>query len=184
MSQIIHTKDFGDIEVERAWVDGTMGIGVTPQGAYVHLSGLPVQSRAELEAVIHDTAELADACYWLEHRHDITEEAKKRVVCNPNGSYEFEDGTPVNSVVELIDSMGQGNPALEPAILWFAKEAERRQHAAVLAATSIGNMTKEVKAQTPPPETMPQAQPTKAPRKTAVKRGMRPAPALAATITV
>ena len=182
MSQIIHTKDFGTIEIERSWVNGTMGIGVTPKGAYCHLSGLPVQSREELETVGMSADELADAVYWLDHRHDVVDTPAMRVVCNTDGSYEFEDGTPIGSVVELIDSMGQGNPALEPAILWFAKESERRQHAEVMRATTIGSMAEEV-ASIPPAETLPQAVPTKAPRKTAVKRGGKPAPA-ATQITV
>ena len=73
MSQIIHTKDFGTIEIERSWVNGTMGIGVTPKGAYCHLSGLPVQSREELETVGMSADELADAVYWLDHRHDVVD---------------------------------------------------------------------------------------------------------------
>ena len=188
MPQVIHTKDFGDILIEKAWVNGTMGIGVTPSGAYVHLSGLAVNSREEFEAVHMNAEELADACYWLDHRHDIEEEAPKRIVFNPDGSYEFEDGTPINSITELIDAMGQGNPALEAACLWFSQETLRRQDKAVRDATEIGGMARKV-AEQATEEKVNAAPPAPAPRKKAVPKKKaapprRNAPQPAAEITV
>lgn len=144
MASILQTKDFGPIEVERVWANGTMLIGITPTGSYVHTSGLAVQSKEEFEAVGMNPQDLAEACYWLEHRHDIVEEAPKRIVFNPDGSYEFEDGSPINSITELIDAMGQGNPALEAACLWFSQETLRRQERAVREATELGGMAKQV----------------------------------------
>lgn len=187
MPQVIHTKDYGDIVVEKAWVNGTMGIGVTPKGAYVHLSGLAVQSREEFEAVNMNPEELAEAVYWLEHRHDIVEEAPKRIVFNPDGSYEFEDGTPIQSITELIDAMGQNNPALEAACMWFSQETLRRQEKAVRDATQIGKMAKQVqeapaqeeKVQAKPPAVAPRK---KAAPKKAVARGRAPQPAAEITV--
>lgn len=144
MASILQTKDFGPIEVERVWANGTMLIGVTPKGAYVHTSGLAVQSREEFEAVGMNPEELAEACYWLEHRHDVVEEAPKRIMFNPDGSYEFEDGSPITSITELIEAMGQNNPALEAACLWFSQETLRRQEKAVREATELGGMAKQV----------------------------------------
>jgi hypothetical protein len=157
-----------------------MGIGVTPQGSYVHLSGLPVQTVAELKQVIHDKEELADAIHWLEHRHDFEEEKPKRIVFNPDGSYEFEDGTPINSITELIDAMGQGNPALEAACLWFSKEIERRQKVEAAQNTEIGQMAKEVAQLNEAPSKPATAPPVH--RKVAHKRNTK-APA-AAEVTV
>ncbi|MEW6385911.1 MAG: hypothetical protein AB1491_00120 [Thermodesulfobacteriota bacterium] len=143
MGQILFTKNYGEIEIEKSWAKGTAHIAKLVGGAYVHISGLPVQSKAELREVITDPQELAQALDWFDHRHDEPEKEPRRLILNPDGTMIFDDGTPVTSVSEIVEAIKPG-PLLDAALLSFAKQQEKEKKAQAAAKRPGGRAGKKV----------------------------------------
>lgn len=133
MPQKIFTKQFGEVVFKRSWATTTMHIGELLDGGYAHLpGGLPVKSRAELEACIPHGDELEAAVNWFEHRNDPVEDTpQKRLVLQPDGSYLFDDGSKVTSISDLVNHIRPGL-ALDAAVQWFSEK--KRQEDTIKAA--------------------------------------------------
>lgn len=125
MAQKLFTKKFGEIEVEQSWVDGANHIALLTNGAYCHITGLPIRSKSELQAVL--TGEnLERALHWFDHRHDDDEKPPRRIMFEPDGTPVFEDGAPVESVSDLVQSLQPG-PVLDGAIKALVLKQEGKQ---------------------------------------------------------
>lgn len=143
MPQILHTKDFGDIEVVRSFVKGNLHIVELTNGAYAHSSGLPVQSKDELREAIPKGHALDKALHWWEHRNDETEAPKRRILIQPDGTIAFDDGTPVTSISEIIEYVPRG-PFLDAAIAAFTTMKGIAQEEAKAAQTFAGKTAKKM----------------------------------------
>ena len=117
MAQKLFTKKFGEIEVEQSWQEGSYHIARLTNGAYVHITGLPVRTKTELRAVLRDEA-LAVAEHWFDHRHDDDEKAPKGIIFRGDDVL-FEDGTPVETPSDLVQSLSPG-PGLDAALMVLA----------------------------------------------------------------
>lgn len=120
MGQLIYTKQFGTLEVERSFHEPPYHIAKCTNGAYVHISGLPVNNKAELRKAI-PVEYLQEALDWFDHRHETEGTPPLRVIVNPDGSCEFEDGSSIESTSQLVQALKPG-PMLDAALLWFTKQ--------------------------------------------------------------
>jgi hypothetical protein len=152
MPQILHTKDFGDIEVARSFVKGNLHIVELTNGAYAHSSGLPVQSKDELREAIPKGPALEKALNWWEHRDDEVEAPKRSILIKPDGTLSFDDGTPVGSISEIIEHVPRG-PFLDAAIKTFTMMQGIAQEEEKAAQTVAGKTAKKIAKSKPKPKT-------------------------------
>jgi hypothetical protein len=122
--QTLDTGRFGQIQVIQTWVMKGKSISKLGNGAFVHTTGLPLASKKEITEVIPPGPDQDEAVYWFEHRHDEPEEQGRRIVMNPDGSFAFEDGTPIASITEITQALKPG-PHQEVVIRWFIAEQEK-----------------------------------------------------------
>jgi hypothetical protein len=121
MGQFIHTKNFGSIELEHGgWQNGSFHIARCTNGAYVHITGLPVKAKKEFVQAGMEGADLEAAKHWFDHRGETAENPSLRVMVEPDGSCIFEDGSPITSISQLTQALKPG-PMLDAALLWFTK---------------------------------------------------------------
>jgi len=166
MAQKLFTKKFGEIEVEKSWQEGGQHIALLTNGAYVHITGVPVRTKAELRAVMDGEA-LAAAEHWFDHRHDDDEKAPRRIMFEADGSPVFEDGTSVESPSDLVQSLKPG-PVLDAALMALATKMAARK-AVEAKKQQAHEKVKEVAAEQKATERVAQKV---APKKTG-KTGMR-----------
>lgn len=120
--QMIYTKNFGDLQVVRSWVEGANHVALLANGAYVHITGLPIMDKAILRKTI-PIEYLPEALDWFEHRHDEKGEQPLRVMFEADGSFTLEDGSPITSISQLTQALKPG-PILDAALMWFTKTHE------------------------------------------------------------
>lgn len=149
MAQKIYTKKFGEIEVERSWTDGPHHIAKLTNGAYCHITGLPIYNKSELAAVLTG-ADLEDALNWFDHRHEAEEGPPRRIMFEADGTPVFEDGSPVENSADLIQSLKPG-PVLDAALQAFYKKQEAKKAAEKLAQTPAGDAAHRVAGKKSPP---------------------------------
>jgi len=118
--QILHTKQFGDLKVVMSFHEPPYHVALCENGAYVDINGLPIQDKAILRKAI-PVEFLQDALDWFDHRHEMEGAPPLRVIVNPDGSCEFEDGSPIESTSQLTQALKPG-PMLDAALLWFTKK--------------------------------------------------------------
>jgi len=125
MPQLIKRSAFGDLNFIRTWVNGNMHIGNLVEGGYAHLGGMPVTMKSELEDTIPKGKFLDEALLWFANKDKVktSKEKKKRIMVESDGSYVFEDGSPIMGVGDLFSSMPIG-PALDAAVVWFVAKAK------------------------------------------------------------
>ena len=140
MGQKLFTKSYGEIEVECSWVEGPHHLARLTNGAYVHITGLPVNSKAELRAVLTGD-DLEKALDWFDHRHDGKEQVFKRVMFDADGTPIFEDGTPVESPSDLVQALKPG-PVLDAALMALSKKLEEKRRAEKTAQKKAGAVAK------------------------------------------
>lgn len=118
--QTINRAGYGDLTFQKTWVGGNLHIGKLADGSYAHLAGMPVSQRSEIEDVIPKGKDLEEALKWFETKDDVKPRSasSKRIIIEPDGSYSFEDGSPVKTIRELMDALPKG-PALDAAVTWF-----------------------------------------------------------------
>ncbi len=145
MSQILHTKDFGDIEVENSYVKGNLHVVELTGGGYAHSSGLPVQNKRELQDTLPAGPVLEAALKWWEHRDDEPETPKRSILFRPDGTLAFDDGSPVQSISEIIQHVPPG-PFLDAAVTVFTKMQGAAQEAAEAAQTLAGQTAEKIVA--------------------------------------
>lgn len=141
MPQIISTKN-GTIEVERSWSEGPHHIARLTNGAYCHITGLPIKDKKELREVLTGE-DLEKALHWFDHRHDEETKAARRVILEPDGTPVFEDGTPVESPSDLYQFFKPG-PVLDAAIKALVLKQEARDKAQKLAQTRAGRAAQKL----------------------------------------
>jgi len=137
MAQRLITKHYGPIEVEKSWNVGAQHIGKLVGGGYVYLTGLPVKTKQELKAIIPPGPDLDEALEWFDSPDKFSETRIKRLMLNPDGSYEFDDGSPVESVSDLVKHLQEG-PALDAALTWFVKAQEAKKGVQAEVKTKVG----------------------------------------------
>lgn len=142
MPQMIATKN-GPIEVERSWSEGPHHIALLTNGAYCHITGLPISAKKELQEVLTGE-ELEKALHWFDHRHDEQTKAARRIFLEPDGTPMFDDGTPVESPSDLYQFFKPG-PVLDGAIRALVLKQEARGKAQKLAQSKAGRATQKAK---------------------------------------
>jgi len=166
MGQKIHTKHYGTVEFEQTWSCDGLHIGRLTDGGYAHLTGLPVQSKDEIIRAIPSGPEQEAALHWWEHRNDpVEEESENRIVMNRDGSYSFEDGSPIESYADITQNTSPG-PGQDAMLVWFSEELQRRKGVQTAAETKAGAKAKAVKRNLAP----------KNPRKRAAAKTQAPPP--------
>jgi len=144
MAQFIGTKNYGVIEVDRSWQvaqkNGPEGepiqqgghVALLVNGAYCHMSGLPINSPDELRSVFCDyqgniirgmEMVLADSLEWFEHRHENEAAAIPEISFDANGFPKYADGTYLATEDEIYQCLKPG-PVMTAAIVGLA---ERRK---------------------------------------------------------
>lgn len=124
--QILKTKQFGEITFTKTWVEGSIHIGKLAGGGYLHVTGQPIGSEHEIRAVIPKGDHLDDALNWYRNRDKEPEDVKRRIMINPDGSYSFDNGEPVNTITELVQCIPPG-PALDAAVTWFTERSQKEK---------------------------------------------------------
>ena len=138
MAQKIFTKSFGMIEVERSWVvvpkqneEGSVirqggHIAQLTNGAFVHVTGLPIKSEAEIKSVL-STPDLRavrdEALEWFKNRGSEEGDPLPRIMFDADEYPIFEDGTPVEKMDDLYKCLKPG-PVLTAAIVGLNKRME------------------------------------------------------------
>jgi len=119
--QVINTSGYGDLTFIRTWSDGTIHIGKLKDGGYCHIGGPPVASKRDLESAIPSGTHLDEALDWWENKDKIEEKKDRpKIVIQGDGSYAFDDGSPIESVADFVAYIPQG-PALDAAVLWYVE---------------------------------------------------------------
>ena len=130
--QTLFSKNFGELTFVKTWaVNGGLHVGRMPNGAYAHISGLPIRSREELSPIT-DPDELARAERWLETRDrppDPTQAPLRKLYFEvEDESWRYIDNWGVVDRVEDLMAALKG-PVLTTAIVWL-------QHRQATGATS------------------------------------------------
>jgi hypothetical protein len=136
MFQKLFTKKYGELKVVRSWQEGPNHIALLTNGAYVHITGLPVKTKAELQAVLTGE-DLEKAENWFDHRHEEVENPPLRIMFEADGTPIFEDGTPVESPSDLVQSLKPG-PVLDAALVALARKMAEKQDLEALANSKVG----------------------------------------------
>jgi len=123
MSQKIFTKNFGELDVVRSWQDGPYHVAKLTNGSYAHITGLPVTSKDELRAVLVGQ-EYRDAEEWFDNRHKAATEDTPLRIMDDNGSFIFEDGSAIETVSQIIQSVKPG-AFLEVVLAWFTAKRQK-----------------------------------------------------------
>jgi hypothetical protein len=123
--QALDTGRFGVIHVLQTWVMRDKKISKLSNGAYVHTTGLPIASKKEITEVIPPGPSQDEALYWFDHRDENPEDPGRRITMNPDGSFAFDDGSPITSIAEITQALTSG-PHQEVVIRWFIKEQDKK----------------------------------------------------------
>jgi hypothetical protein len=123
--QILDTGRFGQIQVVQTWLLVGRSLCKLVDGSYCHTSGLPISSEKELVEFIPPGPDRDAALHWFRHRHDEPAEQGRRIVMNPDGSYEFDNGDPIESISEITRALKPG-PHQEVVIRWFIAQTEKK----------------------------------------------------------
>jgi len=143
MSQKLYPKKFGEIEVECSWQDGAHHIAKLSNGAYCHITGLPIKDKSELKAVLTGD-DLEAALNWFDHRHEAEENPPRRIMFEADGTPLFEDGTEVERPSDLLESLKPG-PILDAALMALARKLDAKKEAERLATESkAGKVAKKM----------------------------------------
>jgi len=143
MSQKLYPKKFGEIEVVCSWQDGPNHIAKLANGAYCHITGLPITSKAELHKVLTGD-DLEAALNWFDHRHENEDKPPRRIMFEADGTPLFEDGTEVESPSDLLESLKPG-PLLDAALMALARKLDAKKEAERLATeTKAGSVAKKM----------------------------------------
>ena len=121
MPQILYTKNFGELEVIQSWVEPPNHIALLSNGAYVHITGLPVKDKAVLRKTL-PVEDLQASLDWFDHRLDEQAEKPLRVMIDGE-DFIFEDGSPISSIGQLTQAMKPG-PMLDAALMWFTRKMD------------------------------------------------------------
>lgn len=135
--QTIKTKHFGPISFVKTWVssDGRH-IGKLAKGGYAHLSGSPVTAKKDLSELISSGQDKKDALEWFDHKDEVKPKMEmKRIILIPDGGYEWEDGSPITDVADILNALPKG-VQLEAVLDWFTKKQ----------SVARGNAKREVSA--------------------------------------
>ena len=152
--QKVRTDKYGELEVVQSFQEGPRVIHLLKNGAYVFDSGLPVTEASDLRRGIGKAGNfLAEALEWLEHKDDRVHGLIREIKSQRGTLVYADDGTPVNSVEDII-SFYEPGPFREAAF-------------AVYAAMVTGNQ--EAKMTFPTASPKPAATPRKAAVKTTTK---------------
>jgi hypothetical protein len=119
--QVINTSNYGELTFERTWTDGTIHIGRLVDGGYCHIGGPPVASKTDLEKAIPSGKHLDEALNWWENKDKVqVKKDRPKIVMQEDGSYVFDDGSPIKSVADFVAYLPPG-PALDAAVLWYVE---------------------------------------------------------------
>ncbi|MCL6547170.1 MAG: hypothetical protein K6T61_18325 [Bryobacteraceae bacterium] len=141
--QLLHTGNYGTIEVEKSWVEGSLHICKLANGGYAYVSGLPVTSEAELKKAIPPGPDRDEALSWLHRSSEPAAPPPKRMIINPDGSCAFDDGSPVENVSDILAHIPPG-PFQDAAYKWLQEKLEKQKAAVAKAAKPAGMAARKV----------------------------------------
>ncbi len=101
-------------------------------GGFSRVDGTPIQSAAELTAVIPDGPVLKRALAWWERRDEEPEdEASERPVLFVRGAPRYADtGEELGSLNEVLEAFPEQSPFREAALAWWQAKSTRMHAAA------------------------------------------------------
>ena len=151
--QRIRTEKHGDIYVDGvSWSEltshGDITIGKLVRGGYVYLpGGEPVDRKEDLQ-IITPATERQKALDWFDHKDaPIIKDVGRRIIQNPDGSYEFDDGSPIENWEDLLSYYKKGPP--QDVAMWLTKKLENdaksatEDHVALTAAVNFASGKKQ-----------------------------------------
>lgn len=142
--QTINTKHFGPISFVTTWVssDGRH-IGKLAKGGYAHLSGSPVTTKKDLLELVPDGKARQEALEWFEHKDDVKPKMEmKKIVLIPDGGYEWEDGTEITDIADILNTLPKG-PQLEAVLSWFTQKQTKAEDEKQTADTKFKQAQRE-----------------------------------------
>ena len=157
--QKVRTDKYGELEVVQSFQEGPRVIHLLKNGAYVFDSGLPVSEESDLRKGIGKAGNfLAEALEWLEHKDDRVHGLIREIKSQRGTLVYADDGTPVNSVEDII-SFYEPGPFREAAFAVYA---------AMVTGTQEAKFTPQPPAKKPAP---PRKEAAKITTKAGGKRG-------------
>jgi hypothetical protein len=124
--QKLYTKKYGELEVIQSWAEPPNHIALLSNGAYVHITGVPIADKAVLRKTL-PVYDLQAALDWFEHRDENKAPGIMRLVIDGD-DFVFEDGTQVTSLAQITQALQPG-PILEAALSWFTKKQDKEREA-------------------------------------------------------
>jgi hypothetical protein len=130
MAGTFQTKTYGELRYVRSFMaTGERHICELVGGGYARVDGTPIQTEAELHAVI-SPPHLAKALDWWAHRDEERPTEPARAVLFVRGAPCYADtGEELGSLNEVLSAFPDRNPFREAALVWWQEKATR-QHAA------------------------------------------------------
>lgn len=153
MAQLIYPKNFPKIEVDRSWQNSEGHIARLTNGAYCHITGLPIQNESELRAVLTGEV-LDDALDWFHNRRHQEEAETRRIMFGKDGIPLFEDGTIVENADELYEILGPGD-LFKAAMKALTKHQIAQEEESQRAATEQAQILAQERIAEPEPAPAP-----------------------------
>lgn len=125
--QVLDTGPNGLILVEQMYVSAELGaakIVKLANGGYCYESGLPVDKRKDFN-VIPPGPERDAALYWFDTRLDEEKTPQIGIIVRPDLSLSFEDGRPVESIIDITQTIKPG-PHQEFLIRCFMSQEAKK----------------------------------------------------------
>lgn len=144
MPQIIKTAHYGDLEFEKSWANENRHIGKLVNGGYCFISGQPILYRNDIERTIPTGKDLEDALLWFENKDSYEAMAKRRcIVIMPDGSFSFDDGSPVTSYSDIVNNLPQGE-LQDAALRWWAMRDREKKELEEDKESIVGKLAEKV----------------------------------------
>lgn len=165
VGQEIYTRDHGTVKVDKtSWMDNGFHVVLCPNGAYQHISGLPIKDERELRAAFGSNKDdLEKALGWFRNRHEQEENPPRPIGFHGDGYPMFSDGT-VPDFDDLYAFFKPG-PILTAAIVALQQYNERK---------GTGKAPQELRKGAPSAEKVPVPDSPKAGAKKADKKAKAP----------
>jgi hypothetical protein len=144
MGSKIVTANYGTLEFETIWSKANVGsIGKLVNGGYVHLGGVPIKQLREITDIMDSGPDKDAAVEWYKNRGKIPEKPTKKIVLNPDGTFNFDDGSEIMNMSDIINNVPPG--ALQDAIItWFVSLKKKSEEESIKEAQRIKRVTKKI----------------------------------------
>jgi hypothetical protein len=143
MPQVRNTKRYGKVVFAKTWIAGATHIGELLGGGYAYGTGLPVKTIEELDPLDMLQEDRDRAREYFENKGKEELLQPKRIMIQSDGSFAYEDGSPITSYNEITALIPPGT-LQEAALDWFAEYRKTIKATERAAEGPVGEAAKKI----------------------------------------